>query len=169
MFSGTLVHLNIFRLKLFRAFFDAWFAQNEVLTELNSPISGLHFSFATLFQYLSSVQFGWYSKLKLSYRFSLQWWKPFVNIFFHLWGIGKQTLGNIEKKTALISSSESVNMLLRGVEASVRVVKNHSKSTPFVFLFYLYQFDSTSLRFHFYALLKFQLNCEFLNLPFSEP
>ena len=46
-----------------------------------------------------------------------------------------QTLGNI-KKTGLILSSESVNMLIRGVVAAVRVVKIHSKSTPIVFLLY---------------------------------
>ena len=54
---------------------------------------------------------------------------------FHLREISKQTLGNI-KKTALILSSESVNMLLREVVAAVRVVKNHSKITSIVcFLF----------------------------------
>ena len=41
------------------------------------------------------------------------------------------------KKTALILSSESVNMLIRGVVAAVRVVKIHFKITPIVFLLYL--------------------------------
>ena len=58
-----------------------------------------------------------------------------VDIFFHLREISKQTLGNI-KKTGLILSSESVNMLILGVVAAVRVVKTHSKSTPIVFLLY---------------------------------
>ena len=34
IFSGTLVYSNIFRLRLIRAFTDAWFAQNKFL--LNS-------------------------------------------------------------------------------------------------------------------------------------
>ena len=73
IFSGTLVHSNIFRLRLIRAFSDAWFAQNEFLTELNLAISGVHFSVITIFQYLKFVRFCSYSKLKLSYRCSLQW------------------------------------------------------------------------------------------------
>ena len=133
IFSGTLVHSNIFRLRLIRAFSDAWFAQNKFLTELNLVISGVHFSVTTIFQYLKFVRFCSYSKLKLSYGCSLQWSKPFVDIFFHLREISKQTLENI-KKTGLILSSESVNMLIRGVVAAVRVVKIHSKSTPIVFL-----------------------------------
>ena len=135
IFSGTLVHSNIFRLRLIRAFSDARFTQNKFLTELNLVISGVHFSVTTIFQYLKFVRFCSYSNLKLSYGFSLQWWKPFVDIFFHLWEISKQALGNI-KKTGLILSSESVNMLIRGVVAAVRVVKIHSKITPIVFLLY---------------------------------
>ena len=133
IFSGTLVQPNIIRSRLFLAFFVAWFAQNQFFTELNSPISAVHFSFATIFQNLNFVRFRSYSKLRLSFGFNLRWLKPFVDIFFHLREIRKQTLGNI-KKTALILSSESVNMLIRGVVAAVRVVKNHSKSTPSVFL-----------------------------------
>ena len=52
---------------------------------------------------------------------------------------------NIGEKTALILSSESVNMLIRGVVAVVRVVIIHSKSTPIVFLLCLQQFVSTPL------------------------
>ena len=126
------------------SFFDAWLAQNKFLTEVNLAISGVHFSFTTIFQYLKFVRFCSYSKLKLSYGFNLQWCKSFVDIFFHLREISKQTLGNI-KKTGLISSSESVNMLIRGVVAAVRVVKIHSRITPFVFFLYLWQFVSTPL------------------------
>ena len=136
IFSGTIVHPNIFRLGLFRAFSDARFAQNNFLTELNSPILAVHFSFATIFQYLNFVRVCSYSKLTLFYECTLQWSKSFVDIFFHLREMGKQTLGNI-KKTALILSSESVKMLIRGVVAAVRVVKNHSKITSIVFLLYL--------------------------------
>ena len=143
-FSETLIHLNIIRLRLIWAFCDAWFAQNKFLTELNSAISGAHFPFSTIFQYLKLVRVCSYSKLKLSFGCSLQWSKPFVDIFFHLWEISKQTLGNI-KKTGLNLSSESVNMLIRGVVAAVRVVKIHSKSTPFVFLLYSQHFVSTPL------------------------
>ena len=135
IFSGTLVHSNIFRLRLIRAFSDARFTQNKFLTELNLVISGVHFSVTTIFQYLEFVRFCSYSNLKLSYGFSLQWWKPFIDIFFHLREISKQTLGNI-KKTGLNLSSESVNMLIRGVVAAVRVGKIHSKITPIVFLLY---------------------------------
>ena len=144
IFSGKLVHPNMFRLRLIRPFSDAWFAQNKFLTELNSAISRVHFLFATIFQYLNFVRFRSYSKFKLSYGCNLQWWKPFVDIFSHVREISKQTLGNI-KKTGLILSSESVNMLIRGVVAAVRVVKIHSKSTPFLFLLYLQQFVSTPL------------------------
>ena len=144
IFSGTLFPSNIFRLRLIRVFSDAWFAQNKFLTELILAISGVHFSFATIFQYLNFVPFCSYYKLKLSYRCSLQWWKMFVDIFFHLWEISKQTLGNI-KKTGLILSSESVNVLIRGVVAAVRVVKIHPKSTPIVLLLYLQHFVSTPL------------------------
>ena len=136
IFSGTLFHSNIFRLRLIRAFSDAWFAQNKFLTEVNLAISGVHFLFTTIFQYLKFVRFCSYSKFKLSYGCSLQWCKPFVDIFFHLREISKQTLGNI-KKTGLILSSVSVNMLIRGVVAAVRVVKIHSKITSIVFLLYL--------------------------------
>ena len=135
IFSGTLVHSNIFRLRLIRAFSDAWFAQNKFLTELNLVISGVHFSVTTIFHYLKFVRFCSYSKLKLSYGCSLQWCKPFVDIFFHLREMSKQTLGNITK-TGLILSSESVNMLIRGVVAAARVAKIHSKITPIVFLLY---------------------------------
>ena len=73
IFSGILAHSNIFRLRLTRAFFDAWFAQNKFLTGLNLAISAVHFSFATIFQNLRFVRFCSYSKLKLSYGFNLQW------------------------------------------------------------------------------------------------
>ena len=136
IFSGSLVQRIIFRLRIFRAFSDVWFAQSKFLAELNSPISAVYFSFATIFQYVSFVRFYSYSKLKLSYVCNLQWFKPFVDIFFHLREIGKQTLGNI-KKTALILNSDCVNMLICGVVAAVRVVKNHSKSTSIVFSLYL--------------------------------
>ena len=134
-FSEKLVHPNSFFLRLFRAFFHAWFTQNKFLTELNSSISTVRFSFATFFQYLSSVRFRSYPKLKLPRGCRLQWLKLSVDIFLHLREIGKQTLGNI-KKTALILSSESVNMLTRGVVAAVRVVRNHSKNTFIVFFLY---------------------------------
>ena len=123
---------------------DAWFVQKNFLTELNLAISGVHFSFPAIFQYLKFVGFRSYSKLRLSYRRSFQWWKLYVDIFFHLREISKQTLGNI-KKTALILSSESVNMLIRGVVAALRVVEIHSEITPIVFLLYLKQFASTPL------------------------
>ena len=48
-------------------------------------------------------------------------------------------------KKAIILSSESVNMLILGVVAAVRVVRNHSRSTPIVFVLYLYQLVSTPL------------------------
>ena len=138
-FSGTVFHSNIFRLRLIRAFSDAWFAQNKFLTELTLAISAVHFSFATIFQYLNFIRFCSYSKLKLSYGYSLQWWKAFVDIFFHLREISKQTLRNI-KKTGLTLSIESVNMVIRGVVAAVRVNKIHSKSTPIVFFLYSQHF-----------------------------
>ena len=136
IFSGTLVHPNIFHLRLFQAFSDAWFAQNNFLTELISPISAVHFLFETVFQYPIFVLFRSHSKLDLFFGCSVEWCKPFVDKFFHLREIKKQTLGNITK-SALVLISESVIMLKRGVVAAVRVVKNHSKSTPTVILLYL--------------------------------
>ena len=144
IFSGTLVHSNFFLLRLIPAFFDPWFAQNQLLTEVNLAIHGVDFLFATIFQYLKFVRFCSYSKIKLSCGCSLQWLKLFVDIFFHLREISKQTLGNIKKNRSKFSS-ESVNMLIRGVVAAVRVVKIHSKSTPIVFLLYSYYFVSTPL------------------------
>ena len=57
IFSGTIIHPNIFRLRLFRALSDAWFAQKEFLIELNSPISAVHFSFGSLFNIWISFDF----------------------------------------------------------------------------------------------------------------
>ena len=114
------------------------------LTELNSPISAVHFSFTTIFQYLNFVGLCSHCKLKLYYGCNLQWSKFLVDIFFHLREIRKQTLGTIWKK-ALILSSESVNMLIRGVVAAVHVVRNHSKSISIVSFLYLKQFVSTPL------------------------
>ena len=157
IFSGALVNPNIFRLGLIRAFSDAWFAQNNVLTELNSANSAVHFWFATIFQCFNFVRFCSNSKLKLSHGRNLQWCKPFLDIFFHLREISKQTLENIEK-TALILSSESVNILIRGVVAAVRVVKMTPKA---LLLFSLCIYNKLfPLRFHFYTLLKLQLNCD---------
>ena len=73
IYSGTLVPANIFRLRLIRAISDAWLAQNKFSTELNLAISGVHFSFATFFQYLKFVRFCSYSKLKLSLKCGLHW------------------------------------------------------------------------------------------------
>ena len=73
IFSGTLVRLNIFHLGLIRAFFDARFTRNKFLTELSLAISGVHFSFATIFQNLKFVPFCSYSKLKFFDGSSLQW------------------------------------------------------------------------------------------------
>ena len=166
IFSGSLVHPNFFGLRLLQAFFGARFAQNEFLAELNSPISGVHFSFATIFQYLTFIRFCSYSKLELSFGCSLQGWKLFIDLFFHLREIRKQTLGNI-KQTALTLSSESVNMLIRGLVAAVRVARNHSKITFIVF--FCTCNNLSSFRFHFYALLKLQQNFDFTILPFSRP
>ena len=143
-FSRTLVHSNIFRLGLFRAFSVVALAQNKFLTELNSPVSAVHFSFATKFQYLNFVRFCSYSKLKFSHGCSLQWSRRFVDIFFLLREKRKQTLRNI-KKTALFLSSESVNMLIRGVVAAVRVVRNRSNIPSVVFFLYLQQIVFTRL------------------------
>ena len=56
IFSRTLTQSNIFRLGPVEAFFGAWFAQNKFLSDLNPAISAVHFSFATIFQYLEIVQ-----------------------------------------------------------------------------------------------------------------
>ena len=137
IFSGTLFRPYIFRLRLFRAFFNAQFTQNKFSTELNSPISAAHFTFATIFQYLNSVRFCSYSKLQLPYGCQLQWWKPFVDIFFQLWEIGKQTLGIIQEK-ALYLGTESVNMRNTwgggGGARGQKSLQIHSYCIPFVFI-----------------------------------
>ena len=73
IFSGTLIHANIFRLELLQAYFDTWFTQDNFLTELNSPISDSTLFVCNNFQYLNFVQICSYSKHELSYKFSLQW------------------------------------------------------------------------------------------------
>ena len=95
IFYGTLVHLNIFRLGLSRAFFDAWFIQNIYLTELNSPISAVYFSFATIFHYFSFISFCSFSKLKICHECNFHGRELFVDINFHLLEIWLQTLGTI--------------------------------------------------------------------------
>ena len=165
IFSGTLVHSNIIRLRLIRAFFDAWFAQNKFLTEGNLLISVVHFSFATIFQYFKFVRFCSYSKLKFSYRCSLQWWKPFVDIFFHLREISKQTLGNIKKNRSNFEQRERKYANTWGGGGRARgqnSLQKHSYCSFFCIHNTLFP-----LRFHFYALLKLQLNCEITILPFS--
>ena len=149
IFSEILVHPNIFRLRLFRAFSDSWFAQNKFLTELNS-ISAVHFSFATIFQYLNFVRFCSYSKLKLSYGCSLQWLKPFVDIFFHLREISKQTLGNIKKNHSSFEQRERKHANTWGGGGRARGQKSHQKHfycIPFVFITICFDTDFTFMRF----------------------
>ena len=57
IFRGTLVHPNIFRLRLIRAFSHARFAQKIFLTELNLAISGAHFCLLQIFNMLNSSDF----------------------------------------------------------------------------------------------------------------
>ena len=69
--------------------------------------------------------------------------------FFHLREISKQTLGNI-KKTGLILSSESVNMLIRGVGGRARgqnSLQKHSYCIPFVFITICVHSAFTFMRF----------------------
>ena len=137
IFSGTLVHSNIFRLRLIRAISDAWFAQNNFLTEVNLAVSGVHFLFTTIFQYLKFVRFCSYSKLKPSYGCSLQWCKPFVDIFFHLREKSKQTLGNIKKNRSNFEQRERKYANTWGGGGRARgqnSFQNHSYCIPFVFI-----------------------------------
>ena len=150
IFSGTLVHSNIFRLRLIRAFSDAWFAQNKFLTELNLVISGVHFSVTTIFQYLKFVRLCSYSKLKLSYGCSLQWWKPFVDIFFHLREISKQTLGNIKKNRSNFEQRERKYANTWGGGGRARgqnSFQNHSYCIPIVFITICVHSTFTFIRF----------------------
>ena len=111
-FTETLVHSNIFRLRLLRAFYDAWFAQNKLLTELNSPISAVYFRLQQFFNILISSDFA--HILTLSFPMDVVTMvKTVCGYLFHLREIRKQTLGTFKK--ALFLSSESVNMLIRGV------------------------------------------------------
>ena len=148
--SGTLFQSNIFRLRLIGAFFDKWFAQNNFLTELTLAISGVHFSFATIFQYFKFVRFCSYSKLKLSHGCSLQWWKRFVDIFFHLREISKQTLGNIKKNRSNFEQRERkyANTWDGGGRArGQNSLQKHSYCIPFVFITFCLHSASTFMRF----------------------
>ena len=71
-FSGTLVHLPIFCLRLLRALSVAWFTQNNFLTGIISLISAVHFSLTTILQYFNLVRFCSCFKLKLSLGCTLQ-------------------------------------------------------------------------------------------------
>ena len=145
IFSVTLVHSNIFRLRLIRAFFEAWFAQNEFLTELVLAISAVHFLFAKSFQYLNLVRFCSYFKLKLFYRCSLQWGKPFVDFFFHLRQISKQTLGNIKKNRCNFEQRERKYAVLRA--RGQKSFQKHSYCLPFVFTTLCFHSAFTIMRF----------------------
>ena len=150
IFSETLAHPNTFRLGLFQAFPVAWFAQNKFLTALILPISGVHFSFATIFQYLNFVRFRSYSKLKFSYRYSLQWWKPFVDILFHLWELSKQTLGNIKKSRSNFEQRERKYANTWGGGGRARgqqSLQNHSYCIPIVFNTICFHSAFTFMRF----------------------
>ena len=52
IFSEALVHFNIFCWRLFQAFSVGWFAPKYFSTKVNSPVSALHFLFATIFHCL---------------------------------------------------------------------------------------------------------------------
>ena len=149
-FSGTLVYSNIFSLGLIRGFLDAWCALNKLLTELNSPISGVHFSFATIFQHLTFVRHCSYSKLKFSHGSNLQWWKPFVDMFFHLREIRKQTLVNIKKNSSNFEQRERKYANTWGGGGRARGQKSlqkHSYCIPFVFLTISFHSAFTFMRF----------------------
>ena len=150
IFSETLVHANILRLKLIRAFSDSWLAQNNFLTEFISANSAVHFSFATFFQYLNFVQFCSYFKLKFFYRCNLQWWKPFVDIFFHLREISKQTLGNIKKNRSNFEQRERKYANTWGGGGRARgqnSLQKHSYCLPFVFTTLCFHSALTFMRF----------------------
>ena len=135
--SGTLALPNIFRLRLLRAFSDAWFAQKEFLTEVNLAFRQCTFRLSQFFNFsiLNLSHFAHIPNLSFPINVDYNGENRLLISFFHLREISKQTLGNI-KKTGLPLSSESVNMLIRWVVAAVRVVKIHSKSTPIAFLLY---------------------------------
>ena len=150
IFPGIIVHLSFFRLRLIRAFSDACFAQNKFSTELNSAISAVHFSFATFFQYLIFVRFHSYSELGFSYRCSVQWWKPFVDIIFHLWEISKQTLGNIKKNSSKFEQRERNYANTWGGGGRARGKKSlqkHSYCILFVFITICFLSAFTFIRF----------------------
>ena len=150
IFSGTLVHLNISRLRLIRAFSDAWFAQNKIITELNLAISGVHFAVITIFQYLKFVRFCSYSKLKLSDRCSLQWCKRFVDIFFHLREISKQTLGTLKKNRSNFEQRERKYANTWGGAGRARgqnSFQNHSYCILIVFITICFHSAFTFMRF----------------------
>ena len=75
-------------------------------------------------------------------------------------------MGNI-KKTALILSSDSVNMLIRGWWRPSAWSKITLKAL-LLYSFCIYN-NLVPLPFHFYTFLKLQLNCEFAISQFSGP
>ena len=95
MFLRTLVCLNIDRLGLLQAFSVACFPENKFLTELNSSISAVQFSFTTTFHYLIFLRFRLYFKHRFFHKTISQWWKQFLDIFFHLGALGMETVETI--------------------------------------------------------------------------
>ena len=146
VFSGTLVHPNIFCLRLFRAFSIAGFTRKTLSFELNPPISAVQFSLTIHLHKLDFVQFCslFKSKFFLDIVYNGENSFPMSFAIFELfgfkhWGLTKKSFNS------LTLGSDSVIMLIRGVVAAMQVVKNHSKITPTVLLLYLKQFVFTLL------------------------
>ena len=148
-FPRTLVYPNNFRLGLFGAFFEAWFSQNNFLTELKSPTSAVHFSFGTLFQYLNFVRFCSYSKHKLSHQCSLQWCKLFLDIFFIFDKHGSKHWGPF-KKSSIFEQREHkyANTWTDGGRAGgQKSLQNHFYCFSFVYITICFHSAFTFLRF----------------------
>ena len=160
IFSGTLFLPNIFHLKLFWGFSDAWFAQNKLLTELNSPISAVHFSFATTFQYLNFVRFWSYSKHSFFHRFSLQRWKPLVDIFFSSSRSKEANIGEHLKNSSNFEQRERkyANTWDGGGRASCqKSLQKHLFCVVFVFMtFCFHSFFQNNFRFKLSTIFNFQ-------------
>ena len=167
VFSGISFDPNVFRLRLFRALLNAWFAQNNFSTELNSPISAVHFPFATFFQYLNFFRFCSYSRLKFSYGCSLQWLQTVCQYLFSSSRNQEANFRDHLKEGSDFEQRERKYADTWGWWRPCAWLENTSKAL-LLYSFCIYN-SLFPLLFHLYALPKLQMNCEFTILPFSTP
>ena len=146
IFSGRLVHPNIFRLRLFGVFSERWFTPKNFLTELTSPISGVHFSFATIFQYLNFAH-----NPNLSFPMGVVYNSENRLSIFYLSLRNKQAnIGNIKKNRSNFEQRERKYANTWGGRSRARCQKSLQKNfycIPFLFTTIFFHSAFTFMRF----------------------